>query len=254
MSTISIAKQSLKSSTRTVTTDWNKLYKISAVSALLQLVVVVSYFFVIAILGGTPTSLEEYLTLLQSNPLVGFLRGDLFNMLIVALYLGLTPGLYLALRRVGPIGSAFSSLLIFIAVTLCFTSNSDFSLFHLSKQYAAATTEAQRAQLLAAGEALIASNMWNSSGAYISGLFLQGAGVVLSVIMLRSNSFSKVTAIAGLLGNGLDLAQHLMHPFLPGLSETVLRMAGPFYLIWFPMLVRDFLRLYQSKNRQLSNL
>jgi hypothetical protein len=243
---MSVAKQYPESSGEYATPNWNKLYKISAISALLQLVIVIIYFFVIAVFGGKPDTVEEYLTLLHHDPLAGILRGDIFNLLIVALYLGLFPGVYLALRQVNPIGAAFSTLLTFIAVTLCFASNSDFSMLHLSNQYAIATSEVQKSQLLAAGEAIIAVDMWNSSGAYVSGLFLQGAGVLVSVIMLRNKDFSKVTAVAGILGNGFDLAQHILHPFSPLISETVLMVAGPFYLIWFPMLVRDFSRLYKS--------
>ena len=243
---MSTATLSLTTSNENTLPDRSKLYKTSAVAALLQLAVVLVYFVVIATVGGKPDTVEEYLTVFQNNRWAGFLRGDIFNLMIVALYLGLFPGLYLALRRVNSIGTAFSSLLILIAVILCFASNSDFSMLHLSNQYALAVTETQRAQIIAAGEAIAATDMWNSSGAYVSGLFLQGAGVLLSIIMLRSKNFSKVTAIAGLLGNGIDLVQHILHPFLPSLSEIILRSAGPFYLVWFPMLARDFLRLAKS--------
>ena len=226
--------------------NWSKLYKTSATSALLQLAVVLVYFAVIATLGGKPDTIEEYFVIMQTDRLVGFLRGDIFNLMIVALYLGLFPGFYLALRHMAPIGATFSSLLILIAVILCLASNSDFSMLHLSNQYALAMTNAQRSQIIAAGEAILAANMWNSTGAYISGLFLQGSGVFISVIMLRSKGFSKVTAIAGMLGNGIDLLQHVLHPFQPTISAVVLRAAGPFYLVWFPMLARDFLRLAKS--------
>ena len=226
----------------------NKLYKISAISALSQLVIVIIYFIIIATLGGKPATVEEYFTVMQNNRLVGLLRGDIMNLLIIVPYLGLFPGLYLVLKRVNPIGSAVATLLTFIAVLLCFASNSDFSMMHLSDQYALATTEAHRSQLLAAGEAVIASNMWNSTSSYISGIFLQGSGILISGIMLRSKKFSKVTALAGILGNGFDLLQHILHPFLPATSEIVLRVAGPFYLVWFPMLVRDFLRMRQLKD------
>ncbi|MBN2115805.1 MAG: DUF4386 family protein [Anaerolineales bacterium] len=247
---MSNVNQYSKASHKFSTTYWITLYKISAIAALLQLAIMIVYFFVVAALGGKPASLEEYFALFQNSPLEAFLRGDLFSLLIVAFYLGLVPGMFLALRNVDPVGAGFAGLLTLIAVALCFGTNSDFSMFHLSKEYAGAATEAQRSQILAAGEAIVASDMWNSSGAYMSGLFLQGAGMLLSIIMLRNSEFSKITAIAGLIGNGLDLTQHLLHPFLPSMAEVILRSAGPFYLIWFPMLVRDFLRLYKSGDRQ----
>jgi hypothetical protein len=61
--------------------------------------------------------------------------------------------------------------------------------------------------------------------------------------MLRSRDFSRVTAVAGLLGNALDLAQHVLHPFAPSLSAAIMMLMGPFYLVWFPMLARDLFRL-----------
>jgi hypothetical protein len=50
---------------------------------------------------------------------------------------------------------------------------------------------------------------------FAGGILLQGAGVIISVIMLHSEGFSKVTAYAGLIGNGLDLIQHVLYPFAP---------------------------------------
>jgi hypothetical protein len=98
-------------------------------------------------------------------------------------------------------------------------------------------------QLIAAGEAVIASDMWNSSGAYVGGILMQGGGVIISLVMLHSRDFSRVTAVSGLLGNSLDLAQHILHPFAPGLSATLQMFMGPFYIVWFAMLARDFFRL-----------
>jgi hypothetical protein len=61
--------------------------------------------------------------------------------------------------------------------------------------------------------------------------------------MLGSKDFSKVTAYAGLLGNGFDLVQHVLHPFVPSVSAFIMMFMGLFYLVWFPMLARDLLRL-----------
>jgi hypothetical protein len=110
--------------------------------------------------------------------------------------------------------------------------------------------------LLGAGEAVLASGMWNSSAAYISGILLQGAGVIISLVMLRSKDFHKVTAYAGLLGNGLDLIQHVLHPFAPSISETIQMVMGLFYIIWYPMLAWDFFKLARniSVNRRAADV
>ena len=63
------------------------------------------------------------------------------------------------------------------------------------------------------------------------------------VVMLRGKTFGKVTAYAGILANGFDLTQHLMHPFLPSIASILLMIGGPFYLLWFPLLGRDLFKL-----------
>jgi hypothetical protein len=85
--------------------------------------------------------------------------------------------------------------------------------------------------------------MWESSGAYMGGMLLQGAGVLMSILMLRSRDFSRWTAWSGLLGNALDLTQHLLHPFVPAVSAAIVPFMGIFYFLWFPLLGRDLLRL-----------
>lgn len=232
-----------KSPVETVETNWKSLYTIGGAAALLQLASILAYTVVITVLGPKPVSAAEYFALQQTNLLASVLRSDFLWLFLMGAYLGTFPALYFALWRVSPVATLLATLFTLIAVAICFASDSTFGLLYLGKQYAVAVSEAQRAQFLAAGEAVIAGDIWNSSGAYMSGILLQGGGVIISLVMLRSRDFSKVTAIAGLLANALDLTQHLLHPFTPSLSVTVQMLMGPFYLVWFPMLARDLFRL-----------
>lgn len=219
------------------------LYKIGGISAVLQLATILGLGVAMAVLGPKPTSAEEYFMVQQGNKLAAVLRGDFLLLILIGLYLGTFPAMYAALRHINPVYTALATLFTVIAVTITFSSESTFALLHLGDQFAAAATDVARAQFLAAGEAVIASDMWHSSGAYMSGILLQGAGVIISMIMLRSKDFSKVTAYAGLIGNGLDLIQHILHPFTPSVSAPIQSVMGVFYLVWFPMLGRDLFRL-----------
>jgi hypothetical protein len=207
------------------------LFAIGGVAALLQLTTILAMAIVMATLGQKPTSAEEYFTIQQGSRLASILRGDLLTLILIGLYLGTIPALYAALRPVSPVYAALAALFTLIAVTGAFATESTFSLLYLGDRYAAAAGPAERARFLAAGEAVIASDMWNSSAAYMGGLLLQGAGVMISVIMLRSRDFSRVTAYAGLLGNGFDLAQHTVHPFAPAVSTFIMAFMGLFYLV-----------------------
>jgi hypothetical protein len=221
------------------------LYTIGGIAAILQLIAILSFSVVMGVLGPKPTSAEEYFAIYQNDRLQAFLRGDIFLLFLIGLYLGTFPALYVALRRLSPIYTALAALFTVIAVTGTFATESTFSLFQLGGKFAAAT-DIQRAQLISAGEAIMASDMWNSTAAYMGGILLQGSGMMMSVIMFRSKDFSKVTAYSGLLGNGFDFVQHVLHIFLPSVSNAIAMFMGVFYFVWFPMLAWDFFKLARS--------
>lgn len=222
------------------------LYRIGGVAAALQLVVILGYAVVTAVLGAKPASAEAYFAVYLESPVAAVLRGDFLLLILIGLYLGTFPALYAALRRESPAYAALATLFTIMAVAGVFATESTFSLLHLGRQFVTAG-ETQLMQLVAAAEAVIASDMWNSSAAYTGGILLQGSGVMISLIMLRSKDFSKVTAYAGLLGNGFDLIQHILHPFAPSISAPIQMFMGIFYFVWFPMLARDFFRLAKTK-------
>jgi hypothetical protein len=220
-----------------------RFYRIGGAAAWLQLIVTVVTIAAAVALGARPTNVAEFYVVYQDNLLVGLLRDDLASLVIIALYLGTAPALYLALKQVDLTAAFFATLFTLIAVVVTFATHTGFTMLHLSREYAAAATPAEQAQILAAGQAVLASDIWNSTAGYMTGILLQGSGVLIALVMLRSDDFGRLTAYAGLLANGIDLLQHVLHPFTPSLSAIILYAAGPFYLLWFPLIGRDLLRL-----------
>ncbi len=223
---------------------WKGLCLVGGVAVLIQVACVLITLAVVFTLGGEPRTPAEYFTLLQSNRLVGLLRLDFPTIISMALYYLTFFGLYAALRRADGAYAALATALAFVGLTLWLGTHSALSMIHLGDQYAAAATDAQRSQLLAAGEAIISSDMWHSTGALIGGIFVQSAAVMISVLMLRSNIFSKATAYVGILGNGLDLVHIIINVIMPGNpGDILMAVAGPLYLVWFLLLGRSLLQL-----------
>ncbi|MFZ6029230.1 MAG: DUF4386 family protein [Chloroflexota bacterium] len=223
------------------------LYTIGGIAAFIQLASILALIVVQAALGPKPAGAEAYFDLYRQSPLEMLLRGDFLLLFLLGAYLGTFPALYIALKRFSPVAVFYATLLTVIAVVGFFNGESTFALYYLGGQYVAATSETVRTQLLAAGQSVIASDAWNSSAAYLGGMMLQGSGVIISWVMLRSRDFSKVTAISGLIGNALDLIQHVLHPFAPSISAPIQMFMGIFYFVWFPMLGRDFFRLAKER-------
>lgn len=227
-------------------TSWKNFYKVAAIVALIFVAYSLVTMIVLLIIGGAPESAREAFDLLAENRLLGLLRLDALTLLIVPLYYPLFLGLYVGLKQINQAYVSLGALLAFAGVTLFLATPSAFSLLPLSEEYVAATTAARKDQLLAAGEALLASDMWHGSGALIGGFLMLIAALILSVVMLKSERFGKWTAVIGILTHGLDLTHSLVSLFSPQIGLVFMMIAGPLYLVWFPLLARDFFRLGQG--------
>jgi len=235
---------------------WKSLYRIGGVAALIAGVLFRRN--IAAEIGlfsqrQAPVAVSDWFALLQSNRLLGLAYLNIFdivNYLLVGLML---LALYAALRRANRSYMAIATFLGFVGITVYLASSTAFSMLSLSEQYAAATTEAQRAMLLAAGKAMLVINRFSNPGAhpgtggYVSLLLVALAGMIISVVMLRSDLFNRATAWVGILASALDLAYCMAFAFVPVDSELLavgfIPAAGLLWMIWHVMVGWKLLQL-----------
>jgi hypothetical protein len=196
----------------------------------------------LVVLGGQPATAAEVFSLLQHHRAVGLLRLDLATIIVLPLYYLLFLGLFAALQQADRARAILATVLAFVGVTLVLATPTALSLIPLSEKYAAATTEATRNQLLAAGEAILASDMWHGTGAIMGGILGQSGAALICVVMLRSAVFGKTTAYLGIVMHRLDLAHIVFGLLLPVVGVVLMTVAGPLYAIWLFLVGR---RLFQ---------
>ncbi len=236
--------------------DWKSLYRIGGVAALIS-----GIFFrrnIAAEIGlfseyKPPVTVSNWFVLLQSNRLLGLSYLNIFDIVNYALVSLMFLALYVVLRRTNKSYMAIATILGFLGIAVYFASNKALSMLSLSEQYAAATTDTQRTMLLAAGEAMLAINRFSSPGAhpgtggYVSLFLIAIAGMITSVVMLRSDVFNRATAYVGILASAFDLAYCIAFAFMPTVDSELLAVifipaAGLFLMIWHIMVGW---RLYQ---------
>jgi hypothetical protein len=187
---------------KTTASPWKPLYRVGGVAALIIVGIMVAQIIVF-IASPPPSAVIGYFTLFHTNALLGLLSLDLLyvvdNALVILLYLAL----YAALRRVSPSFMAIALALGLVGLAAYFASNTALEMLTLSNQYAAATTDAQRSQFVAAGQAMLAIYQGTAFDVY----YLLGAAatLIISGVMLRSTIFGKVTAYAGIAAGALML-------------------------------------------------
>jgi hypothetical protein len=236
-------------SAETSDSGWKRLYRVGGVAALMAAVIFRRNFGAeIALFSAQqpPGTVLDWFALLQNNRLLGLLCLNLFDLVNYALLALMFLALYVALRPANKRHMAIAATLGLVGITVYLASNTAFSMLSLSDQYAAATTEAQRTQLLAAGQAMLALNRFSSpgaqpgSGGYVSLLLIAAAGLMSSLVMLRSDVFNRATAYVGMAANALDLAYCIAFVCLPSVDGELLSVifipaAGLFFMIWHIM-------------------
>jgi len=230
------------------TGDLSGLCRIGGLAAFLLIAYTLATMAQMVLLGGQPTSAAQAFDLLQHHRAIALLRLDLPTVAAMPLYYLLFLGLFAALKKAGEARALLATALAFIGVTLVLATPTALSLVPLSDRYAAATSDAARAQLLAAGEALMAADIWHGTGAILGGVLLQCGAALICVAMLRGGVFGKTTAWLGIAMHGLDLAHIVCGPFVPLAGVVLMATAGPLYPVWFFLVGRRLLKLGATKS------
>ena len=231
-------------------TDSNRrsLYRIAGIAALLAVLLALLEIGVTFLPGGD-ASLEtvlDWFTMFHDYPLMALRDLGLVNMGLQVLTIPTFLALYIAHREVDSGYAVLATIIAFVGVTVFFATNRAFPMLTLSRQYITASNDAQRAALIAAGQALLAVGKSHTPGTFIAFSFPEVAGLVLSIVMLRGHIFSKTNAYVGILGFTFMLIFEVLVSFVAGLDSAAMLLAMPggiLSMVWYVLLALKLFKL-----------
>ena len=192
-------------STETIDFTLKGLYRIGGVAALicaLMYLITLGVYVPANLASPPPETVLDWFKVFQSNTIIGLFFLGLGDIIIMILWGPMALALYIALKQSNKPWTMIATAFVFVGMAVFLASNTAFSMLSLSQEYAAATTEAEKSTLLAAGQALLAVS--RGTGMLYTGMPLVWlAGLIMSVVMLRSEAFNRATAWVGILGLGL---------------------------------------------------
>jgi hypothetical protein len=228
----------------TADSAYKSLYKLGGVAALIVVALtlgeIVGFIFY-----PQPNAVSDWFALFQRNRIIGLFGFWGLEVPMYAMFAPVFLALYVVLRKANPGLVAIALTFALLGIGVFFATNNPFSMLSLSNRHAAATTDAQRSALLAAGEAVLANTGQRAVGGFNMGLFLVSvAGLIVSSIMLQSNSFSRPIAYVGILAYVLSLADYLRQALTQSeIVALLVILPGALLLVtWYVMIGR---RLYQ---------
>jgi hypothetical protein len=217
---------------------WLDLYRVGGWSCFILAAMIVFAIAAYFIWPYTPgfTSLEAILTTLHENRVSGLMSLDLVMVLMSPLTIIPSLALYVALKRVNESYALIALALGLTGIVLCFVDRPLVEMVALSDLYAAATTDAARQQILAAGEAFHV--MFNGTAWVLWNFFLCLSYMINEVLMLRGGGFRKSTAYLGLV-----LSVSGLGFWLPGIGTRLSLLGTAGGVAWYVLMGTDLLRL-----------
>jgi hypothetical protein len=240
--------------------DWTRLYTIGGIAALMTVLVGLVetgvQFMPVAASADTVTVLDWF-TLFQTNRFMALRNLGLLNLLFNAFAIPGYLGLYAALRREDHAYAALAMATSFIGVAIFFGTNRAFPMLDLSTRYAAAVTDAERASLAAAGQAMLSVGRSHSPGTFVGFFLADLAGIVMSAAMLRSTVFGRANAYLGIVGFALLMLFEILASFvwtLDGATMGLAMLGGLLSTVWYVLSGFKLLRLGKSASRASERL
>jgi hypothetical protein len=234
----------------TADTRWKSLYKVGGAAALIAAALLLTEIIVFTI-WPQPNTVTNYFVLFQDNKLIGLLDFYLLEFFTYALFVPIFLAIYVAIRRANESYAALALALAITGIAVFLATNNPFSMLSLSNQYAAATTDTQKDLYLAAGQAILANTNQRAVEGFNMGFFLLStAGVIISIVMLRSKIFSKVIAYVGILTFAISLVDYIRVVFMPSISLLLLIIAvvsGLLIPTWLVLITRRLFQLGQRR-------
>jgi hypothetical protein len=235
--------------TKTGDPTWKTLYRIGGVAPLIVLVFYSSQFLV-SFSGETyPTTPEGWFALFQRSRILGLYFLNALDVLSIALLGTMFLALYVALKETHPSLMAIAAFLAFLGIAVFVSTRAAMvsATLSLSDQYAAATTEAQRSQILAAGRAIHAAGRATPE---TTGFFFTAiAGLIISIVLLRGGSFGRATAYVGILASLVTFANDMSIVLAPSLAAILMPINGLLWLIWWLLISYGLVKLGRNASK-----
>jgi hypothetical protein len=227
---------------------WKSLYRASGVIAFVIVLVMLVEALIQLVPGTNPSSMTvtDWFTLFQNSPFIALRNLGLLNIIAISLGVPVFFALFAAHRKVNRACAALAMIISFIGVAVFLATNRAFPMLDLSNQYAVATSDAQRAMLEAAGQAMLSTGQSHTPGTFL-GFFLGDiAGLMISVVMLRGKIFDKVNAFTGIIAFIIFMVFEVCASFVPAEFNVIMivAMVGGFLsLVWYVLTGRKLLML-----------
>ncbi|MBE0690944.1 MAG: DUF4386 family protein [Anaerolineae bacterium] len=231
-----------KAPVRTGDVRWKRLYRIGAVAVLVTVAFYLTELVVLSLGGRSfPSTINDWFALFAESRLLGLLYLNALDMLSIALMGPMFLALYMALRQADEAWMTVGLFFGLIGIPIFIAPRSiTLNVLTLSDRFAAATTDVQRTQIMTVGESVALGSPTTQTVGF---LFIATAVFIISLVLLRSTIFGKVTAYVGLLASSITFIGFITMLVAPSIAGVFVVLSMLPWLVWWLLIARGLWQL-----------
>lgn len=230
--------------------QWKSVYILGGISTIIVLTGILLDMVVGSITGGNlsalPQTAIERFAQFNDNALLGLYNLDLLNMIIQLIMISVYFALFTAHRTVNLPYGLLAFIIFLTGSIILVANNTALPMNELANKYFSTPVESQKAYYAAAGEAMLVRGAHGSSGVFI-GFFLPNlAGLIMSIVMLKGNIFTKINSWLGIIGSILMMLYVVSVNFITGAETMATAIAMPgglLLMVWMVLFSIKFFKL-----------
>lgn len=229
--------------------QWNSICILGGLATIIALLGILLDVVIGTVTGGNLSALPQTaigrFTEFHDNKFLGLYHLDLLNIVVQMILIPAYYALFAVHRNIN-YAYGFLALVVFLfGSAIMVANNTSLPMLELSNKFFSTTNETQKALYAAAGESMLAQGA-HGSPAIFPGFFIPNiANLIMSIVMLKGNVFSKINSWLGILGSILMSMYVILVNFGHEVENMATAFAMPGGLLLMAWMIIFTLRLFK---------
>jgi hypothetical protein len=232
--------------------QWNSIYTLGGLATIIALLDILLDVVIGNVTGGNlsalPQTAIDRFTEFHNNKFLGLYHLDLLNIIAQMILIPAYFALYAVHRNVNKAYGLLALVVFLFGSVIMVANNTALSMLELSNKYFSTTIESQKSLYAAAGESMLVQGAHGSPAIFLGFFIPNIANLIMSIVMLKGNVFSKINSWLGIIGSILMMMYVILVNFGTGVENmaTIFAMPGGLLLmVWMIMFSIRIFKLSQ---------
>jgi len=228
--------------------QWNSICTLGGLATIIALLGILLDVVIGNVSGGNlsalPQTAIDRFTEFHDNRFLGLYHLDLLNIIVQMILIHAYFALFAVHRNVNSAYGLLALVVFLFGSVIMVANNTALSMLELSNKFFSTTDESQKSLYAAAGESMLVQGAHGSPAIFLGFFIPNIANLIMSIVMLKGNVFSKINSWIGIIGSVLMSMYVILVNFGTKVENMATAFAMPGGLLLMGWMIMFTIRLF----------